>query len=434
MDHHRVEVAILKQENQSLSKQAQTLKEENVRLADENYELRETVRELETAKMALKSKVRHQEKQVNVALKKLCAGILGKGKGGLIKINIKADPTEQEDYARHVKKEEPDDGGTASKPTNNNKTTRGKSNGRRPAGRPGKKKRTMPAQRQKRKKSRSSVSTDAVSELNPAPDDDDMDDTDINDEGQQHVYVPIKMEPSYEVAENGHSPNAIVPLNGSSQSSDTVRYKCFTCPVKFESIFELKQHQVDCLVQFDCRVVVPRCDSDLEADEPMELSSPPSSPTPTTPTPLPSSSPTMANELTPKQPHKCRQFGCEKVYQHKIQLEHHMRTHLMIRTSPRARPAGDEQPFTPLDALQKYACKFAGCTMVFSSKYAYKAHKVDHSEDKPFKCSFPGCGEKFNFQSLLISHLKVHDEPGSNNNTTKAHNHQSELVENELCQ
>lgn len=433
-----MEVAILKQENQSLIKQSQTLKEENIRLADKNYELRELVRELETAKSALKSKAKHQEKQVNVALKKLCAGILGKGKGGLVKINIKAD-TEQ----YKVKKEEPADDDTASKPINNKKKSRRRPNEWRAAGRPSKKKRTMPAHQQNQKKSRSSMSTDTVSELNPAPDDD-MDDTDDDYEEQEPFHLPIKMEPAHEEDESEraeHNANSNDPLTVSpvkqltSQSSETVRYKCFTCPVKFESIYELKLHRVDCLGQFDCRVVVPRCDPDSvsEAGEPMDLSPQPS-PTPATPTTLPSTSPAKDTDLTPKQTHKCHHFGCEKEYKHKQQLEHHMRTHLMIRISPRARTAGNEQPSTPLDALQKYACKFAGCNMMFSSKYAYNAHKVDHSEDRPFQCSFPGCREKFNFQSLLISHVKVHDEPGSNNNITKACNQQAELIEHELCQ
>lgn len=413
IDHHRVEVAILKQENLSLIKQAQTFKEENARLSDENDELRELVKELETDKSTLKSKMRHQEKNVRIALKKLCAGILGKGKGGQIKINIEAE-AEQEPTNRHIKREKAEENGSvrgtqmARAPVKN----RGRSApvGKRRRGRSSQKNR-----RSQRTNGTRSSDTNANSDMNNSGPDDD------NDEDQQLAYLPVKMEPIDE--NDGFNSNT-----SDQQSGKNVRYKCSTCPVKFESIVELKQHQVGCLVQFDCRVMVPRCDKDaneMETDQnEMIFSSSSSSPAPLSP-----SSPTMAgdNKSTPKHEHKCNHSGCEKRYKHKSQLEHHQRTHLMIRTSPRTRPVDDRGYFVTDNLLLNFSCRAAGCNMAFNSRNAYDAHTLTHSEDKPFRCRYLGCDEKFVSQSSLVGHVKNHSDTGPIIDCT------DKLVENELC-
>ena len=46
-----------------------------------------------------------------------------------------------------------------------------------------------------------------------------------------------------------------------------------------------------------------------------------------------------------------------------------------------------------------YRCDVVNCGKTFSKKFNLKAHKRVHTNEQPFKCSFPQCNKTFKWQS-----------------------------------
>ncbi|OMJ75478.1 hypothetical protein SteCoe_25364 [Stentor coeruleus] len=57
---------------------------------------------------------------------------------------------------------------------------------------------------------------------------------------------------------------------------------------------------------------------------------------------------------------------------------------------------------------QKYKCKY--CFKELSSRQNLREHVYIHTEEKPYACTEPGCGELFRQGSLLSIHRKIHFE------------------------
>lgn len=57
---------------------------------------------------------------------------------------------------------------------------------------------------------------------------------------------------------------------------------------------------------------------------------------------------------------------------------------------------------------QKYKCKY--CFRELSSRQNLREHVYIHTEEKPYACTEPGCGQLFRQGSLLSIHRKIHFE------------------------
>ena len=55
-----------------------------------------------------------------------------------------------------------------------------------------------------------------------------------------------------------------------------------------------------------------------------------------------------------------------------------------------------------------YKCSFESCDKAFAQSSHLEAHKRSHTRDKPYKCSFEGCGKAFAQSSHLETHKRLH--------------------------
>lgn len=91
----------------------------------------------------------------------------------------------------------------------------------------------------------------------------------------------------------------------------------------------------------------------------------------------------------PKQ-YPCTWPGCERVSATASHLKSHMTSHT------------DERP---------YACTYEGCGMTFKAVPTRTKHiKVVHLKEKRYKCSFPTCGREFGASGNLKAHSKTHEK------------------------
>ncbi|CDS06635.1 hypothetical protein LRAMOSA09163 [Lichtheimia ramosa] len=58
------------------------------------------------------------------------------------------------------------------------------------------------------------------------------------------------------------------------------------------------------------------------------------------------------------------------------------------------------------EPAEKYKCPY--CQKGFSRPSSLRIHIYSHTGEKPFDCPEPGCGRRFNVQSNLRRHLRIH--------------------------
>ena len=68
--------------------------------------------------------------------------------------------------------------------------------------------------------------------------------------------------------------------------------------------------------------------------------------------------------------------------------------------------ASDTMAFCSGSFLRKFQCP--QCLKVLSSKQNFREHSYIHTGEKPFRCTEPGCVERFRQGSQLSVHRKMH--------------------------
>ncbi|KAI7886477.1 hypothetical protein K492DRAFT_140546 [Lichtheimia hyalospora FSU 10163] len=79
-----------------------------------------------------------------------------------------------------------------------------------------------------------------------------------------------------------------------------------------------------------------------------------------------------------------------------MQTSHHSQTPLLSSSTATL----TEEP------SEKYKCLY--CQKGFSRPSSLRIHVYSHTGEKPFNCPEPGCGRRFNVQSNLRRHLRIH--------------------------
>ena len=116
---------------------------------------------------------------------------------------------------------------------------------------------------------------------------------------------------------------------------------------------------------------------------------------------------------TGERPFVCKYPGCKMAFKTKGQLNDHQNRHSNLR---------------------QFKCDI--CSSAFNRKTRLKVHKMIHTGEKPFSCTFPGCQKKFREKGNLNSHLKKHykncnlmlNNYGNNNNNNNDENKNKNVV------
>ncbi|KIJ18927.1 hypothetical protein PAXINDRAFT_166850 [Paxillus involutus ATCC 200175] len=66
------------------------------------------------------------------------------------------------------------------------------------------------------------------------------------------------------------------------------------------------------------------------------------------------------------------------------------------------------QPSVPSPPTLKYECDY--CGKGFTRPSSLKIHLNSHTGEKPFVCTFEGCGRSFSVLSNMRRHARVHTE------------------------
>eukprot|EP00829_Urostomides_striatus_P002862 TRINITY_DN1321_c0_g1_i1.p1 TRINITY_DN1321_c0_g1~~TRINITY_DN1321_c0_g1_i1.p1 ORF type:complete len:191 (-),score=50.39 TRINITY_DN1321_c0_g1_i1:35-571(-) len=87
----------------------------------------------------------------------------------------------------------------------------------------------------------------------------------------------------------------------------------------------------------------------------------------------------------------CQHKGCNRSYQSKFSLKRHLLSHMNER---------------------KHKCPH--CNKGFALAQYLREHIHTHTGEKPFACTFPGCGKRFRQAGKLSMHKKDHNQAASN--------------------
>ncbi|KAI9320057.1 hypothetical protein BX666DRAFT_1366149 [Dichotomocladium elegans] len=101
---------------------------------------------------------------------------------------------------------------------------------------------------------------------------------------------------------------------------------------------------------------------------------------------------------------------CQKQEKHGAIAEQQEQKSSTLSSSSSSVPASTSArcPSVPIstDDTDKYKCPH--CEKGFSRPSSLRIHIYSHTGEKPFDCPEPGCGRRFNVQSNLRRHLRIH--------------------------
>ena len=84
-------------------------------------------------------------------------------------------------------------------------------------------------------------------------------------------------------------------------------------------------------------------------------------------------------------PFACKVPGCKKTYTTRFSLRRHIASH---------------------SSVKQHACML--CFKTFTLAQYLKEHMYIHTQQKPFKCDYPGCDRAFRQAGKLSMHKKLH--------------------------
>lgn len=110
----------------------------------------------------------------------------------------------------------------------------------------------------------------------------------------------------------------------------------------------------------------------------------------------------------------CPHNGCQKVFKDNSAMRKHLHTH-----GPRIHVCSDcQKSFVESSKLKRHKlvhtgekpfyCSFEGCGKRFSLDFNLKTHVRIHTGDRPYVCPESGCSKKFAQSTNLKSHISTH--------------------------
>ena len=91
------------------------------------------------------------------------------------------------------------------------------------------------------------------------------------------------------------------------------------------------------------------------------------------------------NNNSLERPFACKVPGCKKTYVTRFSLRRHIASHSTVK---------------------QHVCML--CFKTFTLAQYLKEHMYIHTQQKPFKCDYPGCDRAFRQAGKLSMHRKVH--------------------------